>query len=88
MAMSVHQTGHQQLSAVAEDAGTGILGCNCRERARFLDGAVHYDNCAGRDHTGRSEARIGDCIRGARDYGPGHDLAPLVSLRSSLRQEL
>jgi hypothetical protein len=26
--MSVHQTGHQQLSAIADDAGPGIFGRN------------------------------------------------------------
>ena len=33
MAVSVHQPRHQQLRAVADDAGTGIFGSDCGERA-------------------------------------------------------
>src|SRR6266446_4149614 len=77
MAMSVHQARHQQLSAVTDDADTGIFGRDCGKRSRLPDGAVHDHNCAGRDHPRCSEARIGDCICAPHDDGLGHSLAPL-----------
>src|SRR6266436_6822407 len=40
MAMSVHQPRHQQLSAVTDDADTGIFGRDCGKRSRLPDGAV------------------------------------------------
>ena len=40
MAMSVDQTGHQQLRAVTDDIGTRIFACDFGERAGLLDGAV------------------------------------------------
>src|SRR5580704_12296571 len=46
MAMSVHQPRHQQLSAVADDAGTEIFGRDCGKRSRLPDGAVHDHNGA------------------------------------------
>jgi hypothetical protein len=62
MAVSVHQPRHEQLRAVADDAGTGIFGRDCGERSRFPDGAVRNHNSVGLDHTRCSEARIGDYI--------------------------
>src|SRR6266850_763188 len=77
MAMSVHQSGHQQLSAVTNDADIGIFLRDCGKRSRLPDGAVHDHNCAGRDHTKCSEARIGDCICAPHDDGLGHSLTSL-----------
>src|ERR1700730_2317020 len=45
-----------------EDVGTGIFGNDCVERARLPDDAVHDHNRAGRDHSGCSETRIGECV--------------------------
>src|SRR6516225_11890874 len=77
MAMSVDQTGHQQLCAVTDDVGARIFGCDFGETAGLLDDAVDDYNCPGRDHARCSEARIGDRICAAHDDGVGHDLAPL-----------
>jgi len=77
MAMSVHQPWHQQLSAIADDADTGILGCDCSKRSRFPNRAVHDHNCACRDHAGCSEARIGDHVCAPHDDGLSHSFAPL-----------
>src|SRR4029077_12355994 len=77
MAMSVHQPRHQQLSAVTDDADTGIFGRDCGKRSRLPDGAVHDDNCAVWDHPRCSEAWIGDRICAPHDDGLGHRLAPL-----------
>src|SRR3984893_15299085 len=75
MAVSVHQPRHQQLRAVADDAGTGIFGRDCGERSRFPDLAVRNHNSAGLDHTRCSEAWIGDYICAPHDDGLGHSLA-------------
>src|SRR5712671_3241616 len=77
MAVRVHQSGHQQLSAVADDADIGIFGRDCRERSGLPNGAVHDHNRTGRYHTRCSAARIGDCICAPHDDGLGHSLAPL-----------
>src|SRR5260370_3754490 len=77
MAMRVPQPRHQQLSAVADDADTGIFGRDCGERSRLPDGAVRNHNCAGLDHTRRSEARVSDYICAPHDDALGHRLAPL-----------
>ena len=50
MAMSVHQTGQQQLSAVVDDGGAGIFGGDCGEGARLLDDTVDDRKRAGRDY--------------------------------------
>jgi hypothetical protein len=76
-AMSVDQTGHQQLCAVTDDVGTRIFGCDFGETAGLLDGDVDDYNRPGRDHARCSEARISDRICAAHDDGVGHDLAPL-----------
>ena len=55
----------------------GYLGAIAAKRSCLPDGAVHDHNCAGRDHTRCSEARIGDCICAPHDDGLGHSLAPL-----------
>jgi len=84
MAVSVHQPRHQQLRAVADDAGTGIFGRDCGERSRFPDGAVRNHNSAGLDHTRCS--RIGDYICAPHDDGLGHSLAhPCNSARPRSR---
>jgi hypothetical protein len=67
-----------QLSAVTGDVGTGIFGSDCVERARLPDDAVHDHNRAGRDHSGCSETRIGDCVCAPHDDCIGHNLGPFA----------
>src|SRR5580700_11764118 len=54
MTVRVHQSRHQQLSAVTDDADIGIFLRDCGKRSRLPDGAVHDHNCAVRDYPGCS----------------------------------
>ena len=55
----------------------GYLGAIAANGPRFFNRAVHDHNCAGRDHAGCSEARIGDHVCAPHDNGLSHSFAPL-----------